>query len=584
MAVIRQKNWLGQSRVDAAHLREIESGVAGDMDVLAGSIMAGRQPLIVTGFTLISTNITQAEELQVKVALASLIHFHASESGSIFQVPSDRPNEVLENTNPRVSGGFTPSQVNYVGVDLRRQADTTTVDQVMFLDANTLTEAPKETPLARTLDYRIIISTTDFSLTPGIAPIAKVTTGPANDIVLIEDARNLMFRLGSGGTDPDSGHYYNWPAGRKEGSSGDVFVGGDKAIASQKDWQDAVMTRIWETGGGSFWYSPTADRNVKMIRIGAAFTNGEYFEWDGTNLHWKGLVFIFENSTAVFNEVANQTTDSSGLTNLADGECIYVDLDRSVNRTISGTNPLVAVKTTLALLGQGVPPGSRWVLAWRYGANIYTRDQSYAVNSSQLVATVSSVGAVKLSASDPSAPTAPRVATVDIPTEVALAGGLSRGDSGGPGADFFGGTGDISIGGYDHDFNINIVTTRTQDIVSVQGVQRWTTSSNASLEVFNGDDMVANNENLLAKFKGFDSGAGQFQTAMWVEAAGAMGFRNVVATPATPVPTATNPIRSKLFFKDNGQAAAQFPPVRRDQLCVMFWDGNVVIISESNAY
>lgn len=584
MAVIRQENWLGQQRVDVPHLRSIEAGIDGDFDVLAGSMIAGRSPLVVTGFTLVTSGISQAEDLQIKVAGAALIHFFASESGSIFQVPSDRANEVLTSTNARTSGGFTPSQVNYVGIDLRRSADTTTVDQVMFLDANTSTEDPKEVPLARTLDYRIVISTTDFSLTPGIAPLAKVTTGASNDIVLVEDAREMMFRLGSGGTDPDAANSYNWPAGRMEGSTGDVFVGGDKAINSQKAWMDAVMTRIWEVGGGEFWYAPTADRNVKMIRKGSQFSNGEYFEWNGTHLHWKGLVFIFENSTAVFNEVEDQTSNSVGLTDLADGECIYVDLDRSTDRTVSGLNPLVAVKSTLSVLGQGTPPGSRWVLAWRYGADVFTRDQSYPINSSILVATVSSTGAVKLSASDPSAPTGPRVATVDIPTEMAIAGGLTRGDSGGPGADFFGGAGDIVIGGYDQDHNIFVGTSRTQDTIQLTGIQRWTTSSNATVEVYNGDDMVAHPENLLAKFKGYNAGAVRYETGLWIESQGAVGHRNVIATPATPAPTVTNPIRSKVFFQTNGETPGQLPPICRDQYCVMWFDGSITVISESAPY
>jgi hypothetical protein len=580
MAVIRQENWLGQQRVDANHLRSLESGVAGDMDVLAGSILAGRQALVVRGFTIVSTNITQAEDLQIKVAHAALIHFFAAVSGSIFEVPLDRANEVLDTVNPRVSGGFTPSRINYIGVDLRRLADNTTVDQVVFLDANTSTEDPKLVPLAKTEDYRIIIQTVDFSLTPGICPIAKVTTGPSNNIVLIEDARNLFFRLGSGGTDPDNQHSYNWPAGRNENSSSDPFVGGDKAIASLKDWTDAVSTRLWETGGGEFWYSPTADRNIKMIRHGSQFANGEWFSWDGTNLHWKGLVFIFENSTAVFNEVANQTTSVAGLTDLADGECVYVDLDRSQNRTIAGLNPLVAVKASLAVLGQGTPPGSRWVLAWRYGADVFTRDQSYPVNSSFNVATVTSTGAVKLSASDPAVPVGPRVATVDTFSNIALAGGLSRGDAAGPGADFFGGSGDLTIGGFSHDFNVQIATTRTQDTTSIQGRQRWTTSANATLEVWNLDDFIAHPENLTAKFKGVNSGTALLETAQNFEAAGAMGFRNVVATPVTPTPTANDPIRSKMFFQTNGQVT----PNTRDQLCVMWFDGAITVISESNPY
>jgi hypothetical protein len=322
-----------------------------------------------------------------------------------------------------------------------------------------------------------------------------------------------------------------------------------------------------------------------MIRQGAAFiTNGEYFTWDGTNLHWKGLVFIFDDSTAVFNEVANQLTDSPGLTDLANGECIYVDLDRSQNRTIAGTNPLIAVKTTLSLLGQGIPPGSRWVLAWRYGSAVFTRDQSFPVNSSQIVATVSSTGNVQLSASEPTFPANPRVALVDAIATVAIAGGLTRGDAGGLGVDFFGGSGDLVIGGFSHDFNIFLRTTRTQDSVIITGAERWTTSANATVEILNSDDMIAHPGNLLAKFKGWNGIAGQFETGINIQSLGVVSFRNVPVTPSTPAPTLLDPIRSNMFFRNNGELTGQIPPISRDQLCVMYWDGTIVVISESNPY
>ncbi len=36
--ILRQQNWLGQQRVDAPHLRSLESSAAADFDVLAGLI------------------------------------------------------------------------------------------------------------------------------------------------------------------------------------------------------------------------------------------------------------------------------------------------------------------------------------------------------------------------------------------------------------------------------------------------------------------------------------------------------------------------------------------------------------------
>jgi hypothetical protein len=280
----RQTNFLGQMRVDVPHLRALESSVAADFDVLGGEVLAGRQPLVVKGFKVNMTGAVgvAASALQVQVAGSLILHHGASVSGSVFSVPDDRADEVLSSTNPRVSGSFTASQTNYVGVDLSRSADDDTSDTVQFLDADSKKEVAKTVPLARTLDYRFVISTTDFTSQPNVLPIAKVVTDSANNVVSVADARNLMFRLGSGGDSPDNQHEFPWNGTRYENTGGDVFSGGDKAPESFKDWMDAVMTRLWEIGGGEFWYSATADRNVTMIWTGTTFTNGENFEWDGT--------------------------------------------------------------------------------------------------------------------------------------------------------------------------------------------------------------------------------------------------------------------------------------------------------------
>src|SRR4051812_31402354 len=118
MSVLRQGNWQGQQRIDVPYFRALESSICADFDVLAGRIIAGQVPLISNGFRLISTGITQAEQLQIQVAGSTLLHPLASESGSLFQVPANRANETLNATNTRVTGSFTPSQVNYIGIDL----------------------------------------------------------------------------------------------------------------------------------------------------------------------------------------------------------------------------------------------------------------------------------------------------------------------------------------------------------------------------------------------------------------------------------------------------------------------------------
>jgi hypothetical protein len=420
MSVLRQANILGQQRLDVPHLRAIESSISADFDLLAGSIMAGGSPLVVRGFDVITSGAigNPASALQVNVANGIIMHPLASEHGTIFSVAADADAEVLSSTNPNVSGGFTAGQVNYVGLDLLRSADDSTADLVMFLDANSLAETPKSVPLARTLQYKIVVSTTDFASTDNILPLAKVTTDNTNTVTLVEDARPMTFRLGSGGSVPDRLHAYPWPVGRLESTSGTVFSGGDKSISSLKEWMDAMMTRVWEIGGGAHWYAPTADRNVNMIWTGATFTNGENFEWDGTNLHWKGLRFLFDNSTGNYNTVVDQTTNSTGLTNLADGECIYVDLDRTQNAA------LTAAKATLTSLGTPVVPGARYVIAWRVGTSIYTRNWRYAVGTTFVPATTTSLGVVKLYQTPGSAPQ-PVVLNLDANNTLSITAGAS---------------------------------------------------------------------------------------------------------------------------------------------------------------
>jgi hypothetical protein len=363
MSVIRQANLLGQQRIDIPHLRSIESSIAADFDVLAGRIMAGGNPFVVSGFAVAASIGLVATAAQVVAAGSVIMHSTASEAGTLFQVPATRANETLNSVNDRVDGGFSASAVNYIGVDLRRAADETTSDLVQFINADTNKETGRTVPLARTLDYVITISTLDFSQTPGVAPIAKITTDANNIITAIEDARGLMFRLGTGGAVTNWKHTFNWANGRTEASGNTSFVAGDKSIGSFKDWLDAAMTRMWELGGGEFWYSQTADRNVQLVKTGTPLGSGDQFNWDGTNLTWQGLYFLFDNSTGYYNQIKDQTVNSPGLTNLAAGECIYVDIDRTQN--LSGGSALQPVKASLTTLGSPTIPGSRYILAWR---------------------------------------------------------------------------------------------------------------------------------------------------------------------------------------------------------------------------
>lgn len=579
MSVLRQLSIFGGGRLDVPHIRSIDSSVCRDFDVLVGNNIAGEVPLVVTGFYPIVTGSTPGSDpsnLQVYVANGTLLHPLASESGTIYLAPSDREPETLNASNARVQGGFTSGATNYVGLDLRRTADASTSDIVQFINVDTNTETPKEVPLGRTLDYVIVVSTQSFDTTPGLAPLFKVVTDSNGQITSggVIDCRNFWFRLGSGGSVPNPDYAFPWANGRTENGDNTDFTVADKSISSLKQWMDAIMTRLWEVGGGEHWYSPTEDRNVKMVRSGTTFTNGDWFSWDGTNLLWKGITFIFNNSTGGYNQVADQIVTQAGLTNLANGECLYVDLDFSENR--SGGTALVAVKATFEDLGSPTVPGSRWVMAWRWNDEIFTRDAQFNVNATFYVATTVSTGVVKLSkaALTPSSPIVLAdseknafngVAALDSVKSV-IGFGLERDVAGtlaiGTGAN----TVDMTIGS-------SFVTggLRIRALSNTQLRAKSLSSSAAAVTVYDLNDSNTNPNHTI--FEVIGTNAGPTFQVLGITDKG-MLFNKAFATPATP---ATDKVI--VYLTDNGLST----PNRRQRLVVMWDNGSTTTIAESPA-
>lgn len=417
MSVLRQFNYLSNERLDLPHFRSIESSIAADFDAIVGRSIAGDRALVIRGFTLSNATVgTPATDVQLLAADGIVYNVNASESGSFLWIDSSRTPDSLNSSNSRVTGSFTANSVNYVSIDFKRSADDSTTDLAEFLATNTLIETPKEVPLGRTLDYTITISSAPFSATTNLIPIAKITTDSSNQVSAIQDARPMMYRLASGGDFPNAQHAYTFPFGRQEDNVTDTFTGGDKNIISEKDWKDALMTRVWELGGGENWYSPTADRNIRLTKNpSTVFSNGDNFELVSSQLHWKGLTILFDNANGsgiYYNDIADQLTDDSPRTNLAIGECLYVDINRTQNLT--GVSALVMAKATLQALGTPTVPGSRFIVAWR-GSNgsIYTRDSGFVVNATFAPATTTSLGAVRLNntAATPTTPTVPVLGT-----------------------------------------------------------------------------------------------------------------------------------------------------------------------------
>jgi hypothetical protein len=201
----------------------------------------------------------------------ALMHIGASQSGTIFMVPTGTQNQQLNSAiNTAVVGAFTPNALNYVGIDYTRFIDPTTDAQVYIWDPTNKSETTLVAPRAQILEFEIVISTSVWPA--NVLPIAIVTTDAGNNVVSITDSRWLLFRLGTGGTNPNPFFIYPWIDGRAENpvssssDSIDPFFGGDKQLLTLKDWMNSIMSALLEIKGTTYWYSLGSGGSIANLR------------------------------------------------------------------------------------------------------------------------------------------------------------------------------------------------------------------------------------------------------------------------------------------------------------------------------
>ena len=374
MAVQRRNNILSQERIDCPAFRSIESAASADFDTFIQALVTGAgNPYVINGFAInFSSNPIggAASNLQVVVANGSLLATTASQSGTFYLVPAGTPNVVLNAvTTSNVSGSFVPSSFNYVGIDYYRFQDPATDQQLAIWDPTANDEDQIIAPAAIILNYEFVISTSIWAA--NILPIAIVETDSSNNVVSITDSRPLLFRLGTGGVDPNPYYTYPFPQGTSENpvtstsNGSNPFYGGDKAITDLKDWIDAVETLLLDIGGGPYWYSyggisPTPSGSIPQLREDATNT---ILTGNGNISH--GVV---PDASPILTTTGNTTLGSNQITSLAstvgivsgqyiDGEAFYAgttvlsvsgstvtmsgeSTDTVVGTTVSFTNPV----------------------------------------------------------------------------------------------------------------------------------------------------------------------------------------------------------------------------------------------------
>jgi len=283
MANKRRQNWLNQVRVNTPDLRAVESAVSNDFDDLLNSLVLGEnKSYVLRGFEIDMTTAIggAANGLQLLVEDSSIFHGKSAESGTFSVVPSGTSPEIINSTsNSKVEGAFTPSALNYVGLEYTRGVDDSTVGQVYLWNPTSKVEITKTLPLAIVFDYKIVVSSSIFA--SNILPIAIVETDASNNVINIQDNRPMLFRLGAGGSNtPDPFYSYPWnnhAEGRtenyyKSSTTTSPFRGGDKQITNLKELMDAHSTSIKEIQGTVYWYQKNPAGSIHKLRADLAHT------------------------------------------------------------------------------------------------------------------------------------------------------------------------------------------------------------------------------------------------------------------------------------------------------------------------
>jgi len=330
-------------------MRAIESGGSNDFDELLSSLITNEnKSYVIRGFELeMAGSIgASASNLQMIVSGSAMLHGQSNTSGTFFQVREGTANETLSSTtNSKIVGAFTPSALNYVGLEFIRQVDDSTAIQTYLWNPTVGAEIVKTLPFLETLDFQIIISSTLFA--SNVIPISIVETDTANNVLSVQDRRPMLFRLGTAGVStPDPFYDYPWTndsEGRVENywqsssSLNSPFRGGDKQILSFKENDDALKTEIKLLKGTNYWYSPAIGGSISGLRYDVANTlmTGEgaitHSSSVAGQMNWDENIFL----TVISSRLKYKLEAYAAGTNLtlADGQAAYINIIRNQDIT-----------------------------------------------------------------------------------------------------------------------------------------------------------------------------------------------------------------------------------------------------------
>ena len=349
-------------RLDLPDLLSIDSYAAGDWKYFLKGMVGDTKPYILKGFDVIDPgNAIGTQSCSIRVA-DSITFYPGSSAGSFYHG--------LQEGHPQAAPivpELRKNAVNYVYLTF--STFNTSVDTRAFWDPDkdggAGGEFTQDINTESVLKVEVNVSTGSFPA--NTVPVAKITVGPVV-ITSIEDARDMMFRLGTGGINPNPFSTYGWrslPSAGYERSeppttmtAGGVnpFQGADKNILSLKEWMDAVMSKLRELGGTTYWYDDTSSFSIITNFYDAVATafksKGQWVHNTGT----PGLLTWTEDIQIKMTSDPRTYIVRQGSAQLDDEQVMYLAMERnlpfnSTDESVSWTNGQPYINTVGGAVG-----------------------------------------------------------------------------------------------------------------------------------------------------------------------------------------------------------------------------------------
>lgn len=362
MAVLGRLLVSSAERLDLPDLLSLDSYAAGDWKYFLKGMVGDTKPFILKGFDVIDPgNAIGTQSCSIRVA-DSITFYPGSNSGSFFHG--------LQEGHPQAAPlvpELRKNAVNYVYLTF--STFNTSVDTRAFWDPDkdggVGGEFTQDINTESVLKVDINVSTGSFPA--NTVPVAKITVGPVV-ITAIEDARDMMFRLGSGGINPNPFNTYGWrslPSAGYERSepptqmlAGGInpFQGADKNILTLKEWMDAVMSKLRELGGTTYWYDDTSSFSIITNFYDAVATA---FKSKGKWVHdtvTPGLLTWTEDIQIKMTSDPRTYIVRQGSKQLLDEQVMYMAMQRNLpfnatDESVSWTNGQLYVNTIGGAVG-----------------------------------------------------------------------------------------------------------------------------------------------------------------------------------------------------------------------------------------